>query len=109
VPGECLTAVAVKVRGGLVEDEQGGIGEQGPGEGEPLPLAAGERGAVGADLGVPAQWQGADPVQQAGPGGRVGALLVGRAGPGQLEVVPDGGAEDVRILRAAADPGPDVV
>ena len=94
---------------GFVEYQQIRIGEQGPGYGQPLALAAGQRGPVGADRGVPAQRQRLDPVQQPDPGRGLGQLLVGGPRPGQAKVVAKGRVEDVRILRAAADPGADLV
>src|SRR5450755_487022 len=57
VLGEGQAAFAVQVGGRLVEYDQRGVSEQGPGQGQPLALAAGERRAVGADLRVPATWQ----------------------------------------------------
>ena len=38
--------------GGLVEDQDGRVAEHGPGQGDPLPLAAGKRRAALADDGV---------------------------------------------------------
>ena len=48
-------AVAVEGAGGLVEDEDGGVAEEGAGEGEALFLSAGEPGAAFADEGCRSQ------------------------------------------------------
>lgn len=72
---------------GFIEYQQIRIGEQSPGYGQPLALAAGQRGPVGADRGVPAQRQRLDPVQQPDPGRGLGQLLVGGPRPGQAKVV----------------------
>ena len=64
---------------------------------------------MGADSGIPALGEGLDPGQQPGAGrGRL-ELVVGGAGAGQPQVVADGGIEQVRVLRASADDGPDIV
>jgi hypothetical protein len=64
----------------VVGDQQrtppGRGGQQRPGQREPLPLAAGQRGAVRADRGVPAERQRADPVEQPGPVRGRGELCV---------------------------------
>jgi hypothetical protein len=44
-----LARVRVEAGGRLVEDQQRRVREQGPGQGEPLPLAAGDGRAVRAD------------------------------------------------------------
>ncbi len=109
IGGQGRARLGVQVRGRLVQDQYGWIGEQGPGQGEPLALAAGHGRSVRADPGVPPLRQGPDPGQQSGPAGRGGQLAVGGAGPGQGEVAADRGIEDVRILRAAADHGADLI
>ena len=38
VPNELLRQVWIEVRGGLVEDQYGGVGEESPGDREALPL-----------------------------------------------------------------------
>ena len=45
-------ALVIEGGGGLVEDEERGIAKDGAGDGEALPLAAGEEGATLADAGV---------------------------------------------------------
>src|SRR5690349_12387681 len=71
--------------------------------------AAGGGAPAGADRGSPAAGKGPDPGQQPGTGRGVLELPVGGAGPGQGQVVADGGVEQVRVLRAPADDRPHVV
>ena len=75
VRGQRAAVVRVQVRGRLVQDEQRRVGQQRPGQRDPLPLAAGHGGAAGADRGVPALRQRLDPGQQPGPRGRLGQLV----------------------------------
>ena len=63
VGGQGHASLGIKVRGRLVEDQHGRIREQRPGQGEPLPFAAGHSRAVRADRGVPAPRQRIDPGQ----------------------------------------------
>ena len=49
---ELLCSVRVEVGDGFIEDEDTGLSEQGPGDGDALFLAAREAGAMLADLGV---------------------------------------------------------
>lgn len=80
-----------RVQGGerLVQQQQFGLPHQGPGEGDPLGLAAGERGGPG--LGVPFQTHFGErpqPVRRTGSGqgdGHVGEDLLGRYEAGFLE------------------------
>lgn len=51
----------------LIEDDDRKVGEQHPGEGEPLPLPSRQLGTVLADRGVKPGGQTVDPVQQSGP------------------------------------------
>ena len=53
--------------GGLVQDEDREVGEQGPGQRQPLTLAAGQPGAVFTDRGCRTVGQRVHPVQRAGP------------------------------------------
>src|SRR5215469_16514062 len=57
VRGERLASLRVEVGGGLVEYQESRVGEEGAGEREALPLAAGNGGPVGADRGIPALGQ----------------------------------------------------
>ena len=57
----------------LVEDDDREVGEQLPGEGEPLPSR--QLGTVLADQGVEPGGQTVDPVQQSGPAQRVAQVV----------------------------------
>src|SRR5690606_5213820 len=80
--------------GGLVEDEDRGVGEQGPGQGEPLALAAGKGGAAFAEDGGVSVGQGGDLVVHAGRAGRPGQFVVGGVGCGQAQIRGDGVVEE---------------
>jgi hypothetical protein len=96
----------VEVLGRFVEDEDPGICQQRPGEGEPLPLPAGQAGAVLADGRAEVPGERADPVEEPGSRQRRLQLRVGGAGTGEAEVVGDRRVEDVRCSQA--DDAPDV-
>ena len=80
--------------GGLVEDEDRGLDDEGAGDGEHLPLAAGQRaGATGGAGGE----VGEDGVER---GDALGAAGLRQDGGGELEVLVDReGGEDVLGLR----------
>ena len=109
IGGEGTPRVRVEAGGGLVEDEHRRVREQRPGQGEPLPLAAGDRRSVYAHGRAEALGERLDPRQQPGPRRGVRQLLVARARPGEPEVVRDRRVEDMRVLRAAADHAAHVV
>ena len=68
--------------GGVVEQQQPGVGDQRPGEGDPLPLAAGEGEPLLADDGVVAVGQLADElVGLRRPGGGEDLLSVASGRP----------------------------
>lgn len=91
--------------GGVVEEEQPGVGEDGPGEGDALALAAGEGEPVFADGRVVAVGQvGDEPVGLGGAGGGLD-LLVGGVGPPVGDVGPDRVGEEEAVLRYEADGG----
>ncbi len=50
--GKRLVAFGVEIRARLVEHDQVGLAEDGPRQGDPLPVAAGKRRAAFADLGL---------------------------------------------------------
>ena len=89
----------VEMRCGLVKDEDGSIFEQGPGDGESLPLSAGKLNAALADHGIVGKRQLGDELV------RVSALrgfldgFVGGLRLGQAQVLPNGGVEKVGLLR----------
>src|ERR1700727_1085756 len=88
---------------GLVEDEQGKVGEQRSGDRQALALTAGHARPALADLGGQAEWQFSRPVEQPHAGeGVIDFLLTGVA-PGQAEVLLERAVEDVAVLRDEPD------
>ncbi len=82
-------ALHVDLAGGLVEDQDFGIAEEGAGQRDPLPLAAGEPEAVGADHGPVALGKLGDELVGMGlAGGRLD-LLVGGVPAAIADVVED--------------------
>lgn len=91
--------------GGVVEEEEPGVGEDRPGQRDALALAAGEGEAVLADLGVVALGQlGDEPVGLGGAGGGLDLLLGGvREAVG--DVGADGVGEEEGVLGDESDGG----
>ena len=97
----------VQRRGGLVQDEDGGAAHQGPGERDPLALAAREPRAPLADGRVVALGQAPQCLVDAGvPRGRLD-LLVGRARPTEPDVLADRQVEQIALLVHHADLAPE--
>ena len=96
-------AGGIEMRGGFVEDDQPGVGQDRPGDRDALPLPAAQPDPALADGLVVAVREGGDEVVRArlAGGGPHGA--VGRAGPGQPDVVGDAAVEQVRKLRHPGD------
>jgi hypothetical protein len=67
VADECLRSRTVEMGRRLVQDQDGRIGEQRPGDGEPLPLAARKAATVLADQRVEAVGKARDPRVERGP------------------------------------------
>lgn len=89
--------------GGVVEEEQPGVGEDGPGQRDALALAAGEGEALLADLGVvPGGQRPDEPLGLGGAGGRLD-LLLGGAGVPVGDVGADGVGEEEGVLRDQSD------
>ncbi len=99
VGGQRAAVLRVQVRGRLVQDEHGRVGQQGPGQGEPLPLAAGQRARRARRPGCPSPPAATRSSRAAGPGRGRGQLGVGGAGRAEPQVVPDRRVEEVRVLR----------
>ncbi|CAM5693919.1 hypothetical protein SFUMM280S_06782 [Streptomyces fumanus] len=97
-PDDVRLAAFVDGAGGLVQDQHRGVGQQRPGEGEPLALAAGQGGAAFAEDGPVTVGQSGDLVVHPGGAGGPGQLLVRRVRPGEPQVLGDGGVEEVRLL-----------
>ena len=85
--------VEVDLTGGLVEDEQGAIGEEGARQGDALRLTAGQSQPLLPQEGVQALGHAADLVGQARGLQGPPQALVGGAWVGQAEVVGDGAGE----------------
>ena len=96
--GDAGLAGRVQVAGGLVQDQQGRVGDPGPGEGDQLALPGGQQGAPLADLGVVAVGQAGDDL--VGPDGAGGGLDLGpgRLGPAEADVVQDRAREQEPLL-----------
>ncbi len=89
--------------GGVVEEQQPRVGEDRPGQGDALALAAGEGQALLADLGVVPGGQGPhEPVGLGGAGGGLD-LLVGGARVPVGDVGADGVGEEEGVLGDEAD------
>ncbi len=93
----------VKGRGGLVEQQQARIAQQGPGDGDALALPTAQLDPPLAHLGVVAVGQIHDEVVRVGGTGRLGHRLVGRIEPPVPDVLPDRGVEQVHLLRHRRD------
>lgn len=91
--------------GGVVEDEQAGVGEDRPGERDALALAAGEGEAVFADRGVVALGEFGDETVRLGGAGGLHDLFRGRVGTAVGDVVADRVREQEGVLGDQADRG----
>ena len=88
----------IEVGGGLVEDEDAGMGQEGPRQGDQLALARRQGLAPFMDDGVDPVGH---PLDQLGEPHRAHGLLdlvVGGLGPGEGDVVADGPGEEERLL-----------
>ena len=92
--------------GGLVEDHDGRVGQQQPGDGQALLLPARQPVAALPDHRLPPLGQALDQVED--PGGAAGGLdlLQGRVRLGVAQVGQDGLVEQVGVLGDQADRGP---
>lgn len=82
----------------LVQDQDGRIGEQRPGDGEPLPLSARKAAAVLADQRVEAIGKARDPRVETGPYEDGVELRLRGLGAREEQVRTDRRVEDVRVL-----------
>ena len=92
-------------RGRIVEHEQLRVGDQCPGQGDPLPLPAGQRQALLADHGVIAFRQPPDELVGLRRRGGGEYLLVSRVWPPVADVGADGIGEQEAVLHDQADGG----
>ena len=88
----------VEVRGGLVEHQDAGFGHEGAPEGDELALARGQRLPALVDRGVEAVGEPVHQLAQPDLVDGVPDLVVGGAGPGERDVVPDGPGEEEGLL-----------
>lgn len=95
--------LGVEVAGGLVEDDDAGVLQQHPGDGQALLLAPGEAVAPLTHQGVVAVGQGGDHVVDAGGPTGLRQLLVGGGGAGVGQVLAHGLVEEVGVLGHHAD------
>ena len=97
------------MRGRLVQEEHGRVGEQRAGEHQALALAAGELRPLLADERVEPVGERGDPVAEPRAAERSSELGVGRLGPREPEVLADRGVEQVRVLAGEGERGADVL
>ena len=83
--------------GRLIQDEDGGVHEQGAGDSDALLLAA-RQVIPAAEHGVEAVGEGVDPVGNAGSHRGGPHLRVGGVGAAQGNIVPDRHAQQLRVL-----------
>ncbi|KAJ0160181.1 hypothetical protein CTA2_8415 [Colletotrichum tanaceti] len=103
-------AGGVEGAGALVEQQQAGLAHEGAGDGQALPLAAGETGGRGPALGVVALGQGGDDVVDVGqPAGLLDLGLggLGVGGGAEADVEADAAVEQGRVLRHDGDGVPE--
>jgi len=91
-------AFGVEVAGGFVEDEDGGVGEDGAGDGDALFLSAGEADAALADEGVVSEVEFGDEAVGVGGLGGVFDVALGGVALGVGDVLGDGAVEEEDIL-----------
>ena len=96
-------ALGVERRGGLVEQQQRGLAQQGAGDRDALALAAGEPDAALAQRGGEAFGQAVEEFGGMGGFGRGAHLGVARLGPAVADVLRRGAGEDHRLLGHQAD------
>ena len=96
-------ALGVESGGGFVEDEDGGVLQDGAGDGDALAFAAGEAEALFADDGVVALRHAQDEVVGEGVAGGLYDLFGGNIGLAVGDVVAHGVVEEDRLLRDLGD------
>ena len=96
----------VEGRERVVEEVDLGLAHEGPGDGQPLALAARHVRAALGDAGVEAARHGGDEVAGLGDLERLPHLLVGGVGLAVAEVAGHRAGEQVRLLRHEPDAAP---
>ena len=94
--------------GGFVEDEDGGVADEGAGDGDALALAAGEALAAFAEGGVVALREGLDEVVGVGFAGGGDDFLARGADFAEGDVFGDGGVEEEDVLADEGEVGAEV-
>ena len=98
-----LFAFVIQRAGRLVKDQDARIGDQGAGDRDALALAAGERGAALADLGVVAIGQPGDEFMRAREFRRLDDLLHRQRRVGEADIVAHRAVEQHVVLQHDAD------
>ena len=91
--------VHVQRGGGLIQKEDGGVLQKGPGNGHPLPLPAGELAAVLPNPGVPALGELLGKLVAVGQSGCRQDLFVGGILPADADVFQNGVVEEGHVLK----------
>ena len=101
-PVECLLyhrlVLGIDRGQGLVEHQNRGVTQQGPGDGDALALTAGKPDSPFADDSVIAPRQPGDEVMGVGGPGGGFELLAGRLGLAEAQIVLDRTVEQIRVL-----------
>src|SRR5690606_9888630 len=98
-------ALGVEAGGGLVEDEDAGVGDDRTRDGDALPLSAGELDAALADDGVVAVVEALDELIAVRDAGGGADLLDAGAGARERDVLADGAVEEEVVLEDDAELG----
>ena len=94
----------IERRSRLVEQQQGRVAQQRPGDRDALALAAGQPCAAFAEIGVEAFGQLAQELGRIGRFRRFPELVVARVPQAVAQIVARRGGEDDRLLRHEGDP-----
>src|SRR5579864_3278557 len=94
---------SVDVAGGLVQDQDAGVRQEGPGDGDQLLLPGGDVGGVFLEHRLVAVGKGANELVDVGGGGGGHDLLAGGPGPPVGDVVRDRSAEEPGVLKHHAE------
>lgn len=93
----------VEGAGAVVEDEELGAPEEGPGEGDALLLPAGEARAPLGHLGIVARGLREDKVLRLGDAGGLLDFLLRGLHSAHADIFPEGGLEELRLLEGDGD------
>ena len=93
----------IDVARGLVQDQDAGVGQEGPGDGDQLLLAGRDVGGVLVEHGFVAVREGADELVHVSRGGSRHDLLAAGPGPPVADVVRDRAREQPGVLKHHAE------